>query len=214
MSNHVASFASGAWGSADALRPCMGWEPGPAHCSTNNSVIHGRGLSFIYPWPRDADGRLPSLPILWAICPGTTPVLQTQALTENVHVAKAFENHGVAIFYTKCQAQWWEIFCRKFIHNYSCLTEIEMYSVLFWLSKYCCCVKKSDSPIIGGSQALPTTVHSALSNIQTQFNICILFLALLWGNGSLNLNLICPAAVFIFSSDCVSHIRSKDTRIL
>lgn len=172
MWNHVVSFAGGVWGAADALRTCMGWEPGPAHCSTNNSVIHSQGLSLIYPWPWHTDGRLPSLPIQWVICPEQLPFKPNPSQNTFMFL-KAFENHGVPIFYTKCYAQWWKIFCREFIHNYSFLTEIKMYSVLFWLSKYCCCTRKNNSLSSRGfspqTQALPTTLYSAWSKLNLTF---------------------------------------------
>lgn len=133
----------------------MGWKTSPAHCSTNNTVIHSKGLSLISPWPWDTDGRLPSLPIKWANCPEHLP-FKPKPLQNRIMWLKVFENHEVAIFYTKCHAQWWKIFCRKIIHNYSILTEIEMYSVLFWLSKYYCCTRKNNWP---SSRGFPPQTH-------------------------------------------------------
>lgn len=130
-------MAGGVRGSIDDLRTCMGWETGPAHYSTNNS----QGLSLNHPWPWDTGGRLPSLPSVQRHLP-FKPNPSQKVLT----CLKPFENHGEAIFCTKCHAWCRKIFCRKFIHNYSWLTEIEMYSVLFWLSKYCCYTRKSDLP--------------------------------------------------------------------
>lgn len=147
MSNHVVSFAGGAWGSgawhADALRTCMGWEP--AHCSTNRNVIHSQGLSLIYPCHEILMAGSHPYPSCGSSVQDHLP-FKSSPLQKTLMWLKAFQNHGVAIFYTKCHARWWKIFCRKFIHNYSGITETKMYSIFFLLSKYCCRTRKSDSP--------------------------------------------------------------------
>lgn len=189
----------------------MGWGPGPAGCSTKCSGIHWQGRSSICPHPCDTESRLLSLPILWAICPGRT--LWTQALTENVHVPEGFWRPQDCSFQHEMLRSVVE-FCGKFIHTYSYLTEKEMPSVIFWLPKCCSCIKKRDFSQQRVIHRLFPPVYIflwATSKLSSTF--MILFLVLLWGNGSLNLNLICPAAVFTFSSDCASHMRSKDKRI-
>lgn len=138
--NLVSSFADGARGSADERAEVLVQHFAPRRAvestgrGTASSTL-GHAILRASPYPSYGPYVQQSHPPV-----GPKPFQKTFMRL------KAFEDRRAAIFNKKCHAQWWKEFHGKFIHNYSCLTEKEMRSVIFWLPECCSCIKKRDLP--------------------------------------------------------------------